>query len=137
MKLQSNEELIKVPSERLFGYLSTLCDTSSQAFQELNKVADVKPETDGFSFAIANMFNCRLRLLEAKPNSMVSYHLDTDKSISATASFTMQDDGPDTRLQLAVDADVPFLLKAMIEKPLQQGIGQMMAKIKELAEQQL
>lgn len=136
MNLSSKVETIHMPAERLFTLLSAFCDTTSPAFQEIKKMADITPVENGFSFA-STMINGVVTLKETVPYSSVTYAIDTDKKISGEATFLINGtDETHADLQIKTDAQVPFLLKAFIEEPLRRGMDQIVGRIKEMVEQQ-
>ncbi|MCR4965562.1 MAG: hypothetical protein K6A41_07875 [Bacteroidales bacterium] len=137
MNLSSNTETVNMSAERLHALLSAFCDTESQAFQEVKKMADITPIENGFSFTVANMINGTVSLKESVPYSSVTYAINTDKKISGEATFLIQSLGDNSsNLQITTEAEVPFMLKAMLEKPMQQGMNQIVSRIKEMVEQQ-
>jgi hypothetical protein len=137
MDLSSKTETVSMPAERLYSLLSAFCDTNSPAFQEIKKMADITPVENGFSFTVANMINGVVTLKEAVPYSSVTYSINTDKKISGEATFLINGtDETHADLQIKADAQVPFLLKAMIEEPMRRGMDQIVSRIKEMVEQQ-
>lgn len=136
MNLSSNTETVNMPAERLYTLLSAFCDTTSPAFQELKKMADITPMENGFGFN-STMINGVVKLKDAMPLTRVTYSIDTDKKISGEATFLINSqDNTHTGLQIKADAEVPFLMKAFIEKPLQDAMNQIVRRIKEMVEQQ-
>ena len=75
-----------------------------------------------------------MRLTDAVPYQYVIYHLDTDKSVSANVRFQIESMGSESSLQVEAEADMPFWIQAMLKGPMEQMMGSVMGKLKEVIE---
>jgi len=132
MKLSSNTETVAAAPEKIFNLLVSFAHADHTP--AIPQVSDWTNLEDGFQFTIAGMITCTMRLADQHPFSRVEYQVSTDKGISATAAFLIEEAGDCSQLRIEADADAPIFMQAMIKNPLEQAMNKGLAKLKEMAE---
>lgn len=118
-------EIQKIPysAERVFAKLSDLNNLEKvQSLLPEGKVKDFAFDADSCSFQVETFGKIAIRVVEREPNKNIK--LESEKSpVPFTFWIQLQEAATDdTRLKLTFRADIPFLFKAMISKPLEEGI---------------
>ena len=134
MKLCSNTENIHVTAEILWQMLIHL--PQNKPATSIPHLTDWTITDNGCCFTLSNMLHCTLQLQSQTPHSKVVYQIDTDKNISAIATFLIQDNGADAQLTIEAETNVPLFMQAMIRKPLEQALNKSVVAIKTMAENQ-
>ncbi len=132
MKLTSNTETIAASATKTYDFLCHLIQTTQAP--PIPDITDWHADEQGCSFTIKNMITCNMRLADAVPYQYVIYHLDTDKSVSANVHFRIESMGTESTLQVEAEADMPFWIQAMLKGPMEQMMGSVMGKLKEVIE---
>lgn len=132
MKIYSNTETIFVTPEKMFDMIVSFAHTDLAP--SIPQVSDWTNLEDGFKFTIANMITCSMRLAGQRPFTQVNYEVSTDKGITATAIFHIENAGGLSQVSIEADADAPLFLQGMIKKPLQDAMNKGLLKLKEMAE---
>lgn len=120
-----NSSIKQIPfsAERIFAKLSdlnNLKDIKDKLPED--KVKDLSFDTDSFSFHAEGVGKIIVRIVEREQNKTIK--LESEKSpVPFTCWIQLKEMSPeDTRLKLTLRADIPFLFKGMITKPLEAGI---------------
>ncbi|MBR4786701.1 MAG: hypothetical protein IK013_02300 [Bacteroidales bacterium] len=132
MKLTSHTETIAASAANTYDFLCHLIQTTQAP--PIPDITDWHADEQGCSFTVKNMVSCNMRLTDAQPYRLVTYHLNTDKSISATVNFRIESMGTDSTLQVEAEADMPFWIQAMLKGPMEQVMNSVMGKLKEAIE---
>lgn len=132
MKITSNTETISATPEKIFNLLVSFAHADHAP--AIPQVSDWTNLENGFRFTIAGMITCTMQLADQRPFSRIEYQVSTDKGISATAAFLIEEAGSGSQLRIEADADAPIFMQAMIKKPLEQAMNKGLAKLKEMAE---
>ncbi len=98
-----------------------------------DKIRDLSFDADNISFNVDPVGTVSFRIIERNPNDTIK--LESVKSpIKLTGWIQLKEvTEDDTRLKLTIRADIPFMLKGMISKPLEDGIqkvAEILASIK-------
>lgn len=132
MRINSQTETISAVPEKIFNLLVSFAHADHTP--TIPQVTDWTNLDNGFRFTIAGMITCTMQLADQRPFSRVEYLVSTDKGISATAAFIIEEAGGCSQLRIEADADAPIFMQAMIKKPLEQAMNKGLSKLKELAE---
>lgn len=89
------------------------------------------------SFAIPNIAEMQLSIVEKNAFSKVAYRVANDKNIPVNLTIDIAPNGTGSTISVALDAEVPSFLSVMIQKPLQMALDKMMSKIKSESEKML
>jgi hypothetical protein len=89
------------------------------------KIKDFRFDADSCSFQVDGIGTISLHIVKREPFKTIK--LETDKSpLPFTFWIQLQEVTPeDTRMKLTLRADIPFMLKPMLSKPLEDGIKKM------------
>ena len=119
----SSIKTIPFNAERIFAKLSdlnNLKDIKDKLPED--KVKDLSFDTDTFSFHAEGVGKIIVRIVEREPGKTIK--LESEKSpVPFTCWIQLKEISPDdTKLKLTLRADIPFLFKSMITKPIETGI---------------
>jgi len=128
-------DIQKIPfsSDRVFSKLSDLNNLEKvKSLLPEGKIKDFTFDTDSCSFQAETIGKISMRIVEREPNSTIK--LASEKSpVPFTCWIQLKEvDSEDTRLKITFRADIPFLFKGMISKPLEEGlqkIAEVLAKL--------
>lgn len=116
--ISSNEEMV-------FAILSDL--NNLQKFQErapiTDKVKDLKFDTDSVSFTVDGIGKIGFKIIEREPCKtikFVSEHAPVE--LNAWIQLKQMEDN-NTRLKLTLKAELPTMIKMMVDKKLKEGIN--------------
>jgi len=119
----SDVKKIPYSADRVFAKLSDLNNIGSiQDALPPDKVSDLTFDTDSCSFKVEKIGTISLRIVERDQGKTVKF-----VSEKSPVPFTLwiqlvEKASDDTRLKLTLRADIPFMLKGMVSKPLGDGI---------------
>lgn len=118
-------DIQKIPysAERVFTKLSDLNNLEKvQSLLPEGKIKDFTFDTDSCSFQVESFGKIAVRVVEREPNKTIK--LESEKSpMPFTFWIQLQEaEINDTQLKLTFRADIPFLFKGMISKPLEEGL---------------
>jgi hypothetical protein len=118
-------DIQKIPysSDRVFAKLSDLNNLDKvKSLLPEGKIKDFTFDADSCSFQVETFGKIALRVVEREPFKTIK--LESEKSpVPFTIWIQIQEAAvEDTRLKLTFRADIPFLFKGMIAKPLEEGI---------------
>jgi hypothetical protein len=116
--ISSNEEVV-------FGILSDL--NNLKKIQEkaplADKLKDIQFDTDSCSFTVEGFGNVGFRIVEREPYKTIK--LNSEKApvqISVWIQLKQVEEN-DTRMKLTLKADLPTMIKMMVDKKLKEGIN--------------
>ena len=116
--ISSNEEVV-------FGVLSDLNNLTK--FKEnpalMEKVKDMEFDTDSCTFAVEGFGRIGLRIIEREPYKTVKFvseHAPVQANLWVQLKQVAEND---TRMKLTLKADIPMMIKMMVDKKLQEGIN--------------
>jgi len=116
--ISSNEEVV-------FGILSDLNNLKNiiQETPLAEKVKDLQFQTDSCSFQVEGLGKMGFRIIEREPFKTIklcSEHAPVE--INVWIQLVKRDEN-DTRMKLTLKADLPVMIKMMIDKKLKEGIN--------------
>jgi len=116
--ISSNEEVV-------FGVLSDLNNLSK--FKEnpalMEKVKDMEFDRDSCTFAVEGFGRIGLRIIEREPSKTVKF-ITENAPVQAHLWIQLKQVAEnDTRMKLTLKADIPMMIKMMVDKKLQEGIN--------------
>jgi uncharacterized membrane protein len=130
----SSIQKIPYDSERVFNKLSDFNNLESLKDKlPDDKIRDLSFDADNISFKVDPVGMVSFRIIERTPNDTIK--LESVKSpIKLTGWIQLKEVAKDdTRLKLTLRADIPFMFKNMVSKPLEDGIqkvAEILASIK-------
>ena len=118
-------DIQKIPysADRVFAKLSDLNNLEKiQPLLPDGKVKEVSFDSDSCSFRVEPFGKIAIRVVEREPFKTIK--MESEKSpVPFTCWIQLQEVSPDEALlKLTFRADIPFLFKGMISKPLEDGI---------------
>jgi len=118
--ISSNEEVV-------FGILSDLNNLKGILDRTplTDKVKDLQFQTDSCSFVVEGFGKMGFRIVEREPSKTIK--LQSDKApieINVWIQLKQRDEN-DTQLKLTMKADLPVMIKMMMDKKLKEGINLM------------
>lgn len=119
----SDIQTIPYSAERVFAKLSDLNNLEKvKGLLPEDKVKEFAFDGDSCSFKVETFGEIALRVVERDPNKTIK--LDSEKSPLPFSILIQLNEVEtnDTKLKLTFRADIPFFFKAMISKPLEEGI---------------
>ena len=133
------ESTIKQIPHRQSAVYSTLSDLSNlqalkdgieqnrdrlpkEALEHIDKLQDLKFDTDSLSIQAPMVGEIKLRIIEREPLKTIKF--ETENSPIALNMWIQLLPTSDTscKMKLTVKGDIPFMLKAMVSKPLKEGV---------------
>ena len=133
------ESTIKQIPHRQSAVYSTLSDLSNlqalkdgieqnrdrlpkEALEHIDKLQDLKFDTDSLSIQAPMVGEIKLRIIEREPLKTIKF--ETENSPIALNMWIQLLPTSDTscKMKLTVKGDIPFMLKAMLSKPLKEGV---------------
>lgn len=129
----SSVQKIPFDAERVFRKLSDLnnLEMIKDKFPA-DKIRNMSFDADSCSFQADMIGKISVRIVEREPE--VSIKLVSEKSpVPFTCWIQLKEMAPDdTRMKLTLRADIPFMFKGMISKPLEEGIQKVAENIASL-----
>jgi len=122
----SNVQKISFSAERVFRKLSDLNNIESVKENfPADKIRNMTFDSDSCSFQVDAIGTISVRIVEREPDKTIK--LVSEKSpVPFTCWIQLQEiASDDTRLKLTLRADIPFMFKSMVSKPLEEGIQKM------------
>jgi len=128
-------DIQKIPysADRVFAKLSDLNNLEKvQSLLPEGKIRNFTFDTDSCSFQVDSFGDISVRVVEREPNKTIK--LVSEKSpMPFTFWIQLQEIATDdTRIKLTFKADIPFMFKAMVSKPLKEGINKVAEALAQL-----
>jgi len=116
--ISSNEEVV-------FGILSDLNNLKKilDNSPSTDKVKDLQFETDSCSFAVEGFGRVGFRIIEREPFKTIKLHSEQAPVDVNIWIQLLQKAENDTQLKLTLKAELPAMIKMMIDKKLKDGIN--------------
>ena len=118
-------DIQKIPyeSDRVFASLSDLNNIEKiKDSLPLDKIKNLTYDTDSCSFQIENIGSVSLRIIEREQGKTIKFASEKSPVQFNLWIQLVSVASDDTRLKLTLKADIPFLFKSMVSKPLGDGI---------------
>jgi hypothetical protein len=119
----SNIQKIPYDANRVYTKLSDL--KNLEKIQDLltkENIKDFSFDSDSCSFQADKIGRIALRIIEREPGKTVKL-ISEQSPVPFTCWIQLNEVATnDTRLKLTIRADIPFMFKKMISKPLEEGI---------------
>ena len=116
--ISSNEEVV-------FGILSNLNNLKNIIKQTTlaDKVKDLQFQTDSCSFQVEGFGKMGFRIIEREPFKTIKLRSEqAPVEINVWIQLVKKDEN-DTQMKLTLKADLPVMIKMMIDKKLKEGIN--------------
>jgi hypothetical protein len=122
---ESEIKAISSSEEVVFGILSDLKNLEKLANNPslMDKARDLKFDTDSCSFAVEGFGKMGFRIVEREPFKsikMVSENAPVEINVWIQLKAAAEND---TRMKLTLKADLPMMIKMMVDKKLQEGLN--------------
>ena len=122
---ESDIKTISSSEEMVFGILSDLNNLSRlKEIPSVNdKIKDLQFDTDHCSFGVEGMGRVGFKIIEREPFNTIK--LESEQSPVHVNIWIQlkQVDENDTRMKLTLKADLPAMIKMMVDKKLKEGIN--------------
>ena len=116
--ISSNEEVV-------FGILSDLNNLKGilERTPLTDKVKDLEFQTDSCSFAVEGFGKMGFRIIEREPFKTIKLHSEkAPVDINVWIQLVQRAEN-DTQMKLTLKADIPAMIKMMVDKKLKEGIN--------------
>jgi len=116
--ISSNEEVV-------FGILSDLNNLKAVLANApmTDKVKDLQFETDSCTFVVEGFGKMGFRIIEREPFKTIKLHSEkTPVDLNVWIQLVQRTEN-DTQMKLTLKADLPVMIKMMIDKKLKEGIN--------------
>lgn len=122
---ESDIKTISSSEEVVFGILSDLNNLNkikdNPALQ--SKVKDLEFDTDSCSFTVDMIGKVGFKIIEREPTKTIKFE-STGAPVSVNVWIQLkQVEENDTRMKITVKADLPMMIKMMVDKKLKEGIN--------------
>lgn len=117
--ISSNEEVV-------FGILSDL--SNLEKFKDIpnapNELKNAEFDTDSCHFKIEGIGTIGFRIIELEPYKTIKFETENIPMLTFNAWIQLKQIAEnDTRMKLTVKADLPAMVKMMVDKKLKEGIN--------------
>jgi len=122
---ESEIKKINSNAENIFNKFVDLQNLNKLINSKLNEdqIKDIKFTEDGFSFSIEGLGRIGFRMVEKDPFKTIKFELQ-ELPVQANAWIQlMEKDENDTRMKLTFKAEIPAMLKMMVDKKLKEGVN--------------
>src|SRR3989339_2272190 len=117
MEISSKSGFIQQQDEKVFNFLSDFRNIG-QLFKD--KVSEWEATEKTCRFKVQNYPVLGLKIADVEPNHLIKITEDGQSPIKFTIVVNLKLQAPQmTNVQININADVPFMMKSMVEKPLQ------------------
>lgn len=116
--ISSNEEMV-------FGVLSDLTNLQKLAENPAltEKVKDLQFDADSCSFTVDGLGKIGFRIIEREPFKTIKFESEQSPIMVNMWIQLKQVDENDTRMKLTLKADLPSMIKMMVDKKLKEGVN--------------
>lgn len=122
---ESEIKTISSSEEMVFDILSDLNNlerlTQNPALKD--KLKDIKYDTDSCSFTVEGFGTVGFRIVEREPNKTIKLESEHAPMHVNVWIQLKQVEENDTRMKLTLKADIPTMIKMMVDKKLKEGIN--------------
>ncbi len=125
-KFESAVKLVPYAQERVYGKLSDLSNLESVKDRlPTDKVQDLSFDSETLSFQVSGIGQLTLKIVDREPIKCVKFStINSPIPFSLWIQIVPQAE-EECKMKLTVDIDVNPFMKAMIQKPLQDGLEKM------------
>lgn len=131
LHINSNEETVAASTEKVYEVLTQFMNKD---LSQIPGLRGLETFENGCSFSVNDQIHCRLAITDQVPCSRVVYKAETDKSISAVATFDIAPAGEGSVLKGSADIQVPFFLQGMVKGAIDKFMGTAMQYLKKAIE---
>ena len=122
---ESDIKTISSSEEMVFGILSDL--NNLKKLQDnpalADKVKDLKFDTDSCSFSVDPVGKVGFKIIEREPFKTIKFESENSPVKVNVWIQLKQVEENDTKLKLTLKADLPMMIKMMVDKKLKDGIN--------------
>jgi len=122
---ESDIKTISSSEEMVFGILSDLNNLEKLTENQLlhDKLKNIKFDTDSCSFEVEGIGTVGFRIIEREPCSTIKFESEHAPVHVNVWIQLKQSAENDTRMKLTLKADIPAMIKMMVDKKLKEGIN--------------
>jgi len=125
-KFESPVKVIPFSQERVYGKLSDL--SNLEAIKDRlpeDKVKDISFDSDSLSFTVSPVGQLTLKIVEREPNKCIKLET-TNSPLPFNMWIQLVATGDEEcKLKVTIDMELNPFMKAMVQKPLQEGLEKM------------
>ena len=133
---ESTVKQIPHPQESVYATLSDLSNLQAvkdgieqnrdrlpeEALQHMDKLKDLKFDSDSLSIQAPMVGEIRLRIIQREPCKTIKFETENSPIALNMWIQLLPVTVSTCKMKLTVKGDIPFMLKAMVSKPLQEGV---------------
>jgi len=122
---ESDIKTISSSEEMVFGILSDLNNLDKLTENQLlnDKLKNLKFDTDSCSFDVEGLGTLGFRIIEREPHTTIKFeseHAPVHVNVWIQLKQVAEND---TRMKLTLKADIPTMIKMLVDKKLKEGIN--------------
>ncbi len=123
---ESDIKTISSSEEMVFGLLSDL--TNLEKFKEMpdapRELKDAEFDKDSCHFKVEGLGTVGFRIIEREPNKTIKFETENIPMMKFNAWIQLKEVAEnETRMKLTLKADLPAMVKMMVDKKLKAGIN--------------
>lgn len=125
-KFESGIKIIPYSQERVYGKLSDLSNLEKiKDNLPQEQVKDISFDTDTLSFSVAPVGQLTLKIIEREPYKCIKFET-TNSPLPFNLWIQLVSTGEEEcKIRLTIGLDINPFMKAMVQKPLQEGLEKM------------
>ena len=125
-KFESSVKIIPYSQERVYGKLSDLSNLEKiKDNLPQEQVKDISFDTDTLSFSVAPVGQLTLKIIEREPYKCIKFET-TNSPLPFNLWIQLVSTGEEEcKIRLTIGLDINPFMKAMVQKPLQEGLEKM------------
>ena len=125
-KFESCVKIIPYSQERVYGKLSDLSNLEKiKDNLPQEQVKDISFDTDTLSFSVAPVGQLTLKIIEREPYKCIKFET-TNSPLPFNLWIQLVSTGEEEcKIRLTIGLDINPFMKAMVQKPLQEGLEKM------------
>ncbi len=125
-KFESSVKIIPYSQERVYGKLSDLSNLEKiKDNLPQEQVKDISFDTDTLSFSVAPVGQLTLKIIEREPYKCIKFET-TNSPLPFNLWMQLVSTGEEEcKIRLTIGLDINPFMKAMVQKPLQEGLEKM------------
>ncbi len=123
-QFESSVKYVPYSQERVFNKLSDLSNLESVRDQLADKVQDLSFDSDTMSFT-AQGISITLRIIEREPYKCIKFESEKSPVPLNLWIQIVPVEAEQAKLKVTIRAEVNMFMKAMVSKPLQEGVDKL------------
>lgn len=122
-KIESSVRQVNAPQQNVYNTLSNLANLEKLRSRiPADKVKDLVIDNDSIAFHVSPVGNIKFKIVDREEPKTIKFATEQSPVAMNFWVQLLPLDEASCKMKLTVQADVPFFLKGVVQKPLEQGI---------------